>query len=98
MSQFNFKFYYGNQGSEGRELELLRFTGHENISQLFDFDLELKSMAGETCRLKPGPLGAGLIGVSSRRRSVPPRRSDRGTTQRCRNRRHHWRRHRRLRR
>ena len=43
MSQFNFKFYYGNQGSEGRELELLRFTGHENISQLFDFDLELKS-------------------------------------------------------
>ena len=43
MSQFNFKFYYGNQGSEVRELELLRFTGHENISQLFDFDLELKS-------------------------------------------------------
>ena len=43
MSQFNFKFYYGNQGSEGRELELLRFIGHENISQLFDFDLELKS-------------------------------------------------------
>ena len=43
MSQFNFKFYYGNQGSEGRELELLQFTGHENISQLFDFDLELKS-------------------------------------------------------
>ena len=44
MSQFNFKFYYGNQGSEDRELELLRFTGHENISQLFDFDLELKSI------------------------------------------------------
>ena len=43
MSQFSFKFRYQHQASETKELVLLRFTGHENVSQLFSFDLELKS-------------------------------------------------------
>lgn len=43
MSQFYFKFSYQHQGSEIKELTILHFTGQEGISELFNFDLELKS-------------------------------------------------------
>jgi type VI secretion system secreted protein VgrG len=43
MSQFYFKFSYQHQGSEAQELTILHFTGQEGISELFNFDLELKS-------------------------------------------------------
>ncbi|MFT7315065.1 MAG: type VI secretion system VgrG family protein [Paraglaciecola sp.] len=43
MSQFYFTFSYQHQGSQTKELTILHFTGQEGISELFNFDLELKS-------------------------------------------------------
>jgi type VI secretion system VgrG family protein len=43
MSQFHFTFSYQHQGSQTKELTILYFTGQEGISELFNFDLELKS-------------------------------------------------------
>jgi type VI secretion system VgrG family protein len=43
MSQFHFTFSYQHQGSQTKELTILHFTGQEGISELFNFDLELKS-------------------------------------------------------
>ncbi|ABM01898.1 Rhs element Vgr protein [Psychromonas ingrahamii 37] len=43
MSQYHFKFIYQENGSQNNELTLLKFSGQEGISQLFNFELELKS-------------------------------------------------------
>jgi len=47
MSQYHFIFHYQHKSPEGgtekRELILLSFSGRETISELFDFELELKS-------------------------------------------------------
>jgi|GEM_PF-785258 len=43
MSHFHFTFSYQHHGAEKKELGLLRFTGQETLSELFNFDIELKS-------------------------------------------------------
>ena len=43
MSQFHFKFIYQESGVKNDSLTLLKFSGQETISSLFNFELELKS-------------------------------------------------------
>ena len=43
MSQFHFRFTYQKNGVKNDSLTLLKFSGQETISHLFNFEIELKS-------------------------------------------------------